>query len=91
MPRLYRVDRMKYVELTKANISQDVLDRFDCGHPDFNDFLATDAKECTESGNGVTYILIDEAEENVEITTIFAFAKAFQKIQTGNLGVGKNL
>lgn len=111
---------MKYIELTKANVSQDVLDKFDCGHPDFNDFLATDAKECAESGNGVTYILIDEAEENVEITTIFAFAtlkstalyylkedsdrmfsvscaeikyfaiaKAFQKIQTGKLGVGK--
>lgn len=111
---------MKYVELAKANVSQDVLDKFDCGHPDFNDFLATDAKECAESGNGVTYILIDEAEENAEITTIFAFAtlkstalyylkedsdrmfsvscaeikyfaiaKAFQKIQTGKLGVEK--
>lgn len=111
---------MKYVELAKVNVSQDVLDKFDCGHPDFNDFLATDAQKCAESGNGVTYILIDEAEENAEITTIFAFAtlkstalyylkeesdrmfsvscaeikyfaiaKAFQKIQTGKLGVEK--
>lgn len=29
---------MKYVELVKAKVSQGVLDKFDCGHPDFNDF-----------------------------------------------------
>ncbi|MGN0402775.1 MAG: hypothetical protein ACI4HQ_11050 [Acetatifactor sp.] len=111
---------MKYVELAKANVSQDVLDKFDCGHPDFNDFLAEEAIECANSGNGVTYILIDEAEETTGITVVFAFctlkatalyyskadsdslfsvscaeikyfaiAKAFQKIRTGKLGVGK--
>jgi len=47
---------LKYIELAKGRVSQDVLKRFDCGHPDFNDFLAADAKECAESGNGVTYI-----------------------------------
>lgn len=64
---------MKYIELGKANVSQEVLDKFDCGHPDFNNFLANDAKKCAEDGNGVTYILIDDAEENSEISTIFAF------------------
>ena len=44
---------MKYVELTKANVSQDVLEKFDCGHPDFNDFLKHDAVECAANGNGV--------------------------------------
>ncbi len=64
---------MKYVELTKAKISQDVLEQFDCGHPDFNDFLLEDAIQFTNSGNGVTYVLIDEKEEQTGITTIFAF------------------
>lgn len=65
---------MKYVELANANISQDVLDKFDCGHPDFNDFLSAEAIECANSGNGVTYVLIDENEEESGITTVFAFA-----------------
>lgn len=26
---------MKYVGLANANVSQDVLDKFDCRHPDF--------------------------------------------------------
>lgn len=64
---------MKYVELTRSKVSQDVLNAFDCGHPDFNTFLTEDAIEYANSGNGVTYILIDDAEENKEITTIFAF------------------
>lgn len=64
---------MKYVELTKANVSQDVLEKFDCGHPDFNDFLKHDAVECAANGNGVTYILIDSKEENLGITSVFAF------------------
>lgn len=64
---------MKYVELANANISQDVLDKFDCGHPDFNDFLSAEAIECANSGNGVTYVLIDENEEESGITTVFAF------------------
>ena len=63
---------MKYVELTKAKVSQDVLNSFDCGHPDFNDFLINDAPNYTANGEGVTYILIDE-EENIEITAVFAF------------------
>lgn len=111
---------MKYVELANAKISQDVLDKFDCGHPDFNDFLRTEAIECANGGNGVTYVLIDENEEESGITTVFAFAtlkatalyylkedsdcmfstscaeikyfaiaKAFQKAQTGGLGIEK--
>ncbi len=64
---------MKYVELTRSSVSQDVLNAFDCGHPDFNTFLTEDAIEYANSGNGVTYILIDEAEENNKITAIFAF------------------
>ena len=65
--------KLKYVELAKSNVNQEILNAFDCGHPDFNDFLAKDAIEYTNSGNGVTYILIDNAEENEKVTTIFAF------------------
>lgn len=65
---------MKYVELANANVSQDVLDKFDCRHPDFNYFLQNDAIKCSGDGNGVTYILVDEREINTGITTIFAFA-----------------
>ncbi len=29
---------LQYVELVGACVSQDVLQKFDCGHPDFNNF-----------------------------------------------------
>lgn len=64
---------LKYVELGKVNISQDVLHKFDCKHPDFNDFLVNDARKFASEGRGVTYILIDKREEKTDITAIFAF------------------
>lgn len=65
----------QYVELINAHISQDVLKNFNCGHPDFNDFLVNDAEECSENGEGVTYVLVDKQEyDENEISTIFAFA-----------------
>lgn len=65
----------QYVELSTANISQDVLQKFNCGHPDFNDFLVNDAIASCNSGKGVTYILVDKAEyEENNVSTIFAFA-----------------
>lgn len=69
-----------YVNLSRSNVSQDVLQRFNCGHPDFNDFLVHDAIKCNDNGDGVTYILVDKTEINIEepeksnISTIFAFA-----------------
>lgn len=70
-----------YVELGNAKVhskvSQDVLQKFDCGHPDFNDFLIEDAITTAANGEGVTYILVDEEEYNSEeknISAIFAFA-----------------
>lgn len=66
---------LQYVELVGACVSQDVLQKFDCGHPDFNNFLADDAIECSNNGEGVTYILVDKDEYvNKKISTIFAFA-----------------
>lgn len=65
---------LKYVELAKVTISQDVLCKFDCKHPDFNDFLINDAIKFASDGHGVTYILIDAREEEKDITAIFAFS-----------------
>ncbi len=66
---------MKYILLTKEKVSQDVLNRFDCGHPDFNYFLQNDANECAANGKGVTYILVDDEEDKdgKQITAVFAF------------------
>ena len=64
---------LQYVELVGACVSQDVLQKFDCGHPDFNNFLADDAIECSNNGEGVTYILVDKDEYvNKKISTIFS-------------------
>lgn len=69
------MSELQYVELSNAGVSQDVLQKFNCGHPDFNDFLADDAIECSGNGDGVTYILVDKDEyNNRKISTIFAFA-----------------
>jgi hypothetical protein len=69
------MSELQYVELNGARVSQDVLQKFDCGHPDFNDFLADDAKDSGSNGEGVTYILVDEDEySNKKVSTIFAFA-----------------
>lgn len=109
---------MKFIELSEVNVSQDVLKKFDCGHPDFNDFLTNEAINCANNGSGVTYVLVDEEEK--EVTAILAFctlramslyyspegiehifnascaeiryfaiAKAFQKVETGQMGHGK--
>ncbi|MEG1847628.1 MAG: hypothetical protein RRX92_01695 [Lachnospiraceae bacterium] len=64
---------LEYVELAKATISQDVLYKFDCKHPDFNDFLINDAIKFASDSHGVTYILIDAREREKEISAIFAF------------------
>lgn len=65
----------RYVELKENTVSQEVLQRFDCGHPDFNNFIQKDAIKYKNNGEGVTYILVlqKEYEEN-NITSIFAFA-----------------
>ena len=69
------MSELRYVELSNACVSQDVLQKFNCGHPDFNDFLSNDAIECSSNGDGVTYVLVDKDEyENKKISVIFAFA-----------------
>lgn len=69
------MDELQFVELSTADISQDVLQKFDCAHPDFNDYLKMDAISCSANGKGVTYVLVDKNEyENKSVTTIFAFA-----------------
>lgn len=68
------IGRIKYVRITDVHVSQDVLQKFDCKHPDFNDFLVNDAINDMSEGKGVTYILIDEDEVKTEVSTIFAFA-----------------
>lgn len=68
-------DGLIFTELEGSNINQDVLQKFDCGHPDFNDFLREDAKQNSCEGKGVTYILVDKNEyQQQNITTVFAFA-----------------
>lgn len=76
-----------YVELSQANVSQNVLRSFDCKHSDFNDFLHNDALNFSADGNGVTYILVDEKEyQENNISVIFAFAT----IQTASLHYHEN-
>lgn len=76
------MSEFQYVELSKAYISQDVLQKFNCGHPDFNEFLINDAVKCSCNGDGVTYVLVDKEEyNNKKISVVFAFAT----IQTTSL------
>ena len=64
-----------YRQLTELDVSQEVLNSFDCGHPDFNDFIREDAIDMASNGEGVTYLLVDEAEaEQKNVTSFFAFA-----------------
>ncbi|RHR89439.1 hypothetical protein DWW33_04080 [Roseburia sp. AF15-21] len=69
------MSEFQYVELSSACVSQDVLQKFNCGHPDFNNFLVDDAVKYSDNGDGVTYILVDKDDyDNKKISTIFAFA-----------------
>lgn len=64
-----------FISIRDSYISQDVLERFDCGHLDFNDFIHSEAVSFQETGNGVTYILVDEQEyKSKSITRVYAFA-----------------
>lgn len=68
------MSEFKYVKLEESIINQDVLNSFDCGHPDFNNFLQEDAITESSEGNGVTYILVDKKEYEIQkISIIFAF------------------
>lgn len=76
------LDNLEYVKLDSKCVSRDVLQTFDCGHPDFNEFLVDGAESFADDGKGVTYILVDSSEfANERITAIFAFAT----IQTASL------
>ncbi len=37
------IGRIKYIRITDVHVSQDALQKFDCKHPDFNNFLINDA------------------------------------------------
>ena len=65
---------LSFKQLDMLKVSQDVLDHFDCGHPDFNYFLQNDAISCAAGGEGVTYVLVDDEEKVGEISVIMAFA-----------------
>jgi len=65
---------LEYFNIKDLKISQDVLNYFDCGHPDFNDFIRNDAIPQQDMGNGVTYVLIDNSEKDSDVTAILAFA-----------------
>ena len=65
---------LSFKQLDMLKVSQDVLDHFDCGHPDFNYFLQNDAVSCAAGGEGVTYVLVDDEEKVGEISVIMAFA-----------------
>jgi len=54
---------LSFKQLDILKVSQDVLDHFDCGHPDFNYFLQNDAVSCAADGEGVTYVLVDDEEK----------------------------
>lgn len=69
------MDDLQFVELSKSNVTQDVLHKFNCGHKDFEDFLCHDARTNAENGDGVTYILVSREEcLSGTISYIFAFA-----------------
>ena len=36
--------KLIFVNICEADVSQDVLNQFDCGHLDFNDFIRYEAK-----------------------------------------------
>ena len=75
-------ESLKYVKIDSNCVSRDVLQTFDCGHPDFNEFLSHDALDYSDNGKGITYILADDTEiKSNKITAIFAFAT----IQTASL------
>lgn len=76
-----------YIELSSAKIKPEVLQKYNCGHFDFNEFLAHDAIRNSENGEGVTYILVSNDEYmSGNITTILAFAT----LQTMALFVSRN-
>ena len=81
------IGRIKYVRITDVHESQDVLQKIDCKHPDFNDFLVNDAINDTNEGKGVTYILIDEDEVKTEVSTIFAFVTTGIFLRSNESGV----
>ena len=52
------MDDLKFEELNKSEVSDEVIQEFDCGNKDITEYLHEQAKQDSIDGNGVTYILV---------------------------------
>lgn len=65
----------EYYKLDNEHISQEVISKFACNHPDFDEYLHNHATVAADNGEGVTYVLVDEQEyKNKSVTKVLAFA-----------------
>lgn len=56
---------LKYVELNQSNVTDEVIEQFDCGNRDMTEYLHHQAKQDTIEGNGVTYVLVAEDRKRI--------------------------
>lgn len=57
------------------NVTSDIVDKFDCGEENFNDFLKEQAKTWMSEGYAVTYVAVDKNElEAGNVQRIYGYA-----------------
>ena len=56
---------LEHVELNEADLSDEIIQEFDCGNDDMNEYLYDYARDDSVYGRGVTYVLWLQMTENV--------------------------
>lgn len=59
------MDDLKFEELNKSEVSDEVIQEFDCGNKDITEYLHEQAKQDSIDGNGVTYILVRKDKKRI--------------------------
>lgn len=65
----------EYIELNESGISQDIIDKFDCGNRDMSEYLQLQAAKDTAASKCVTYVLLDPNRDRIyAYATISSYA-----------------
>ena len=56
---------LEHVELNEADLSDEIIQEFDCGNDDMNEYLYDYARDDSVYGRGVTYVLVADDRKRI--------------------------
>ena len=81
---------LEHVELNEADLSDEIIQEFDCGNDDMNEYLYDYARDDSVYGRGVTYVLVaDDRKRIYAYATLKTFIIMKRKSDRGLLCYGE--